>query len=179
MVTTVFMIDHNFSLIINPEAVKICPVLKKLTEEQILYIVLAYDYTFGPYRRKPLEERKAMAKERIWPNQPDDFIPEDFKLMKEAIAEYKSLIFDHNRESRDVLLQKKQLLEKELITESSAIRVKGIMDTINLIDDRLDNLVIKISTADKSMELKGGGELTWIELWQISRSEFKRANIIE
>lgn len=170
----VFNVDVNGGIILSDEAVKLCPKLKLLTKEQLLYIILAYDYSNGPYRRKPLQERQKLAKRRVWGNK--EFDPESFKKIVEAGEEYTSLIYDHNKQMRDVLLEKLDTLNLELIRETQTHKITGLLKAQEAIELRIDSYDQKIDIREQAAILKGDKKLSFIEEMQRNRAEYlKRA----
>ena len=72
----IFRVNKELTAILDIEAVKLCPELAMLTDDQVMYIILAYDIIDSPYRLKQLDERKRVAKERIFGDKED---PEKFQ----------------------------------------------------------------------------------------------------
>jgi len=167
----VFTINSGHTAILSNDAVKLCPSLTKLTKDQVLYIILAYDYIDSPWRRFPLEDRQRLAKRKIWNDK--QFIPEDFKKIVAGIEEYKGLIYDVEREQRDVLLKKLDSLNNDFIKESDTERLTKIMKSQDLIQKRLDEIDIKIDIKEEKIKLKAGKQLSYIEQFQRNRAKFE------
>ena len=165
----VFSVNEEHTVVLRPEAAKLCKYLKKVTEDQLIYIILAHDYAFSPYRLKPPQERKNLALSRVFPK-----LKEEPVELLDAVEEYKGLIYDHNIASKDRFLQKKVILEKALIGETEARKIKEIMETIELIDSKIDKVVEKIHQAELEFELKGGGDLSLIEKWIMNRESYQQ-----
>ena len=169
----VLIISTNGRIVVNDLATSLCPNLKKLQEDVLIYIALVYDYVGSPYRLKAIEERKKLALIRFWPDQPD-YIPEDDENIKKGIVEFQGCIFNHNYYIRDKLLSKLIRLEEELTSETTAQKIRGLMETMDLVSKKIDELNDKIMQRESELELRGGGEMTWIEEWQSNRDEFNR-----
>lgn len=169
----VLIIGQNGRVVVNDLAVSLALHLKKCKSTELLFIVLKYDYVYSPYRLKAIQERHKLAVIRCWPDQPE-YIPEDDDRIKRAIIEFESLTFNHNYFIRDRLMTKLIRLEEELAGEISAPKIRGLMETMDLIGKKIDELNDKIMQQESELELKGGGELTWIENWQKNQEEFNK-----
>ena len=60
-----FKLTRDNTAILHKDCYKLCPELKTLTEKQLLYVILAYDYK-SPYFQLPLEERKRTARAQVF-----------------------------------------------------------------------------------------------------------------
>lgn len=167
----VFTVNSSHTVILSNEAVKLCPELRQLNEQQVLYIILAYDYIDSPWRRQPLEDRKRLAKRKIWGDK--KFVPEDYKKVAAGINEYKGLIYDPEREQRDVLLTKLNSLNNEFINETDTGALTQLMKSQDLIQDRIDAFDIKIDIKEEKVKLKAGKKLSYIEQFMRNRSKFE------
>ena len=58
----VLIISTNGRIVVNDLATSLCPNLKKLQEDVLIYIALVYDYVGSPYRLKAIEERKKLIR---------------------------------------------------------------------------------------------------------------------
>lgn len=175
---SVLILSQNGRIVINDLAVSLCPNLKKLKQEELLYVILAYDWINSPFRLRAPEERKRFAVARCWPERPD-FLPEEDEKVKKGIEEFIGLIWNHNYDYRDRLTTKLIMLEQELVGETSGTRIKGLMDTMDVVSKKIDQLNEKILQRESELELRGGGTMTWIEQWQSNKEEFnKRAQVV-
>lgn len=166
----VFTVNSSHTVILSIEALRLCPELSKLNEQQVLYIILAYDHTDSPWRRHPLEDRKRLAKRKIWGDK--KFIPEDFKNVALAIEEYKGLIYDVEREQRDVLLAKLNSLNNDFISETDTSALTQIMKSQDLIQERIDAFDVKIDIKEEKIKLKAGKKLSYIEQFMRNREQY-------
>lgn len=166
----IFTVNNNHTVILSSDAVKLCTELSKLTEEQVLYIILAYDYLESPWRRYPLEDRKRLAKRKIWGE--NEFIPEDFKNVSSAIDEYKGLIYDIDYEMRDSLLSKMKTLDNNLTIETDTTKINLILKSQDIIKARLDELDVKIDIKQEVIKLKSSKKLSYIETFMRNRKQY-------
>ena len=169
----VFKMDHNFEIILNPEAIKLVPELIGLNQDQLRYVVLVTDYVDGPYRKKPKDERRNMAKKVIYG---------DIKKMVEtekirnAIKGYKSLIFDIRRETVEVYTDKVKKLQKEsLAPDLTFNRMKDIDNNITFLQDRIVSINHDLDVEEgENIEIKGKKSLSYIEQWQRNQREWRK-----
>lgn len=158
-----FTVNKENSLILDSEAIKLCPGLKKISDEEILFVVLAYDYK-SPYHQFPEEERVRKAKRHVWGTIEGEQDQKDDVL--EAIDLYRSLQYDVRRETIINYSKKIDHLNRLLANEESARNIKSLDETIDRLLQRIDTLQNEVDKADESVELKGGGKLSLIEKWQ-------------
>lgn len=168
----VFKLDANFEVILNPEAVKLVPELSGLTKEELRYVILVVDYVDSPLRRKPIDERKAIASKMI--NGESKLIKETAKL-KNAMIGYKGLIFDIRRETIDIYNQKIRMLQKEsLSADVSFSRMNEIDKTITFMQDRVESMQHQLNIEEsEEVVLKGNKKLSYIEIWQKRQKAFR------
>lgn len=150
-----------------PEAIALCPVLSFLTEEQLRYIIITYDYIGGPYSQKPESERSLIAITTIYGSESrmtrNDI--ENNELMISAIDSFKSLIYDTRKNSIDRLKNKLSLLEKQLaecdandfntlknITSSSDIILKQVIRLEKIDEEEEEKLKIRGDKEESMIE---------------------------
>lgn len=174
---SVFKVNHEFDAILNPDAAKLCEHLQKVSKEELLYIILAYDYTDGPYRMRTPDERKNLAKKRVYKTM--DIEPETEKV-KKAVEEYKSLIFDVRRETIDNYKKKVSKYQKEsLMEEISVAKLKEIDTAIKFLQTRISEIESEIFTEEKyDAYIKGDKKLSMIEKWQMNIRKYNEHKMI-
>ncbi len=169
----VFKMDRNFEIILNPEAIKLVPELIGLNQDQLRYIVLVTDYVDGPYRKKPKDERRNMAKKVIYG---------DIKKMVEtekirnAMKGYRSLVFDIRRETIEIYTDKVRKLQTEsLMPDLSFSRMKDIDNQITFLQDRIVSINYDLDVEEgENIEIKGKKVLSYLEQWQRNRREWRK-----
>lgn len=167
----IFIVNSSHTVIISNEAVRLCPELAKLTQEQVIYIIMAYDYIDSPWRRYPLEDRKRLAKRKVWGDK--KFVPEDFKNVLAGINEYKGLIYDVDREQREILLAKLNSLNNQFISETDTGNLALLMKSQDLIQKRLDEVDIRLDIKEENIKLKAGKKLSLIEQFMRNRGQYE------
>lgn len=170
---SVFKIDKNYKVILNPEAAKLIPELAALSDDMLMFVILVADYCDGPYRRKPVEERRALALKRVFAGKN---VNVDTKQVIAALDSYKGLVFDVRRETRDVYMTKLSFYQKELLKSDVDIkRMKDLDSSIQFLEERISKIDISLEADDiKEIELKGQKKLSYIEIWQIRQKEYQK-----
>lgn len=169
---SVFKIDKNFEAVINIDALKLVPELKGLSQQELRYVILVVDYVDSPFRKKPLEERKLLAKKKIFGS--TDVKVETPNVLAGMDA-YKSLIFDIRRETTDIYKAKVKGMHKETLQDSTAFsRLKELDQTISFLSDRIKSIEHELDIEeDEEIELKGKKKLSYIEIWQRNQKDYR------
>lgn len=169
----VFKIDKDGIPRLSEDALKLTIHLGKLKSDELLYVILTYDYIDSPYRQKPLSLRKRQAILRIWGNKLN-IDPESTKQMKEAIKEYRSLIFDQKRELLERYEEKIQVLQLDFIKADTSSAIKNVSDSIKIVIAQKESLDYDIRTNEQLVILKGERKLTWLEEMKKNNDLFKK-----
>lgn len=169
-----FVIDEKKKTVLHPYAVKLCPELKGLKEEDILFIVLAFDY-HSPYRQFPERTRLVKAMFHVWgDNKPELLEEEDRpKYMKVAIEAYKSLQYNRNQELINTYLKKIEKAQEEILLEDSPTKLKNLREIIS--GFRKDIRELETEVVEQNIlesELKGDRELSLLEQWQSNMKQY-------
>lgn len=169
---SVFAINRNFEILLNPDAVKLVPELTSLTDKELRYVILVVDYVDSPYRKKPFEERRLMAQKVVFGKINQSPEPKKIQL---AMDSYKSLIFDIRRETIDIYKGKIIKLQKETIApDVSFSRMKEIDSTISFLQDRVATIEHDLDIEEsEEIQLKGQKKLSYIEVWQRKQKEYR------
>jgi hypothetical protein len=170
---SVFKVDKNFKVILNPEAVKLVPELSSLTNDEMIFVILVMDYEDSPFRKKPLEERRALAIKRVFGDKP---VNVDNKKIYDAMESYKSLVFDIRRETLDVYKLKAQLYHKEALNPDVEFkRIKELDQAIQFLEERIDKIQTSLEVDElNEFELKGQKKLSHVEVWQRRQKELRK-----
>jgi len=169
---SVFKVDKNFDAVLNIDAVKLVPELKGLSQDELRYVIMVIDYVDGPFRKKPLDERKLLAKKKVFGS--TDVKPETPNVLIGMDA-YKSLIFDIRRETVDIYKQRIKALQKETIQETTSFtRLKELDSTMTFLMDRIKSIEHELDIEeDEEIELKGKKKLSYLEIWQRNQKDYK------
>jgi hypothetical protein len=166
---SVFKIDKDFRIILNKDAVKLVPELSSLNENELKYVILVMDYVDGPFRRLPIDERRDLARKKIYGNLKVN--PESEKV-KVAMEAYKGLVFDIRRETIDIYNKKIHQLQKETLSDISINKIKEYDQSITFLQTRVETLLHDLDMEeDKEMQLRGDREISYIEIWQLRQKK--------
>jgi hypothetical protein len=161
MYHTIFRVDEQSKIVLDRDAVKLCPGLKKINQDDLLFIVLAYDYD-SPLKRLDENERILRAKRRAYSDDDVKFS----KAVLTAIEEYRSLQYDEKRETVITYQSKIRKLRTELLNEQNQSIIKSMVSTIKSLQDSVDELTEQINRDTETLMLSAGGKLSTIEKWQ-------------
>lgn len=165
----IFRLNRDNTVVITPEAKDLCPILSRLDADSFLYVVLVYDTLDSPYRNMPVEDRRRIARNRIWGRDSTD--PEDSSTLVDAIEEMRSICYDPNQENKEVLMHKLSLLNNELL-QSSTVSIKAVLDAIKSVEERIEEINERMEKDLDMINLKGGKTLSFVEMFIRNREKF-------
>lgn len=170
---SVFKVDKNFSMIIHPDAYRLVPELKSLDEKDMLYVILVADYIDGPFRKLPIEERKLLAKKKVYGDKAP--YPEKTAKIRHAIEGYKGLVFDIRYETIDIYKSKiKKMHLETLSSDISVSRMKEVDASISFLEERIAKIEKDLNMEEEqAIMLRGNKELSFIEKWQRRQKDYK------
>jgi len=162
---TLFRFNKFDRTALHPEAIKLAPKCKKLSHEELFFIVLAYDWN-SILKRYPKADRIRKAKRMVWgKDESDDWFPEKDPKIMEAIEEYNGFQYDENRSLRDAYRSKITELQ-DMLLAASPTTLKAIDEAIQRLQKRISETEEEIKKNDEIALLKGGDRLSFIENWQ-------------
>ena len=169
-----FHLDQKNNTILHPEAVRLCPELRLLSEKEALFIILAFDYN-SIYKQYPERQRLSKAIWHVFGDNNPKFLDEDKreKRIQAAIEAYKSLQYNRNEELISIYQQKIEQSQQEILMEDSSTRLKNIRDIIS--GFRKDIRDLETEIIEKNIleaELKGDRELSLVESWQTNMKHY-------
>lgn len=156
-----FYIDEKNNAVLRPDCIKLCPELSVLDEQELLLIILAYDY-HSPYRQWPEPERKRKAMIHVYGEKIDDAY--DTLKMKAAIAAYMSLQYDSKVELAHNYQHKIDNMLRVLEEDSAPTSIKKSLETIDLLRKSIRELQNEYEETVKNKGvIKGNQELSLLE----------------
>ena len=171
---TLFYLDNKKKSLLHRECYELCPELRLITSEEVLFIVLAEDYK-SPYNRFPREERIRRAKRHVWGT--SDAKNENKQTVKNAMKLYRSLQYDVKRETMINYVKKIELINKEMLEDNSSMNIKKHVEAISLLQKEIDKLQDDIDMNElKLVQLEGGGKLSLLEQMQASKELYELKN---
>lgn len=165
----IFKLDFRKRAILNKECTGLCPELRKITEKDLLAIILTYDY-YSPYHQFPLEERLRKAKRHVYGDDNVNF--EKKKIISKAIELYKSLQYDYKRELIETYRSKIFVLQKSLEDTTDNKELGLMLDSISKLGTSIEKMQKEIEKEDDYLEIKGGTKLSLLEKLQQNRELF-------
>lgn len=167
---TPFAISLDGTVVLNKDAVKLVPELRSLSNDELLFVICVEDYVNSPYRARPYEDRKRLSLVRF-------FGKEDFAVPKKVLMAmdlYKGLIFDIKRETAEILKQRVIDLNLSLFKESDPLKIKKILDSVDMLESRINNIEISVMQSERVIDVKAGKRLSFIEQWQLNQKEKRK-----
>jgi predicted nucleic acid-binding Zn-ribbon protein len=170
---SVFIISSDFKVVLNPDAVKLVPELRSLTQEELIYVILVVDYVDSPLKSKPFEERQRMACRKVFKKDFDESI--ETGKIKQAMTSYKGLVFDIRRETLDAYKRRVKTLHSDLLMDNlSAKNMKDLDSSVQFLEARIASIENDVNRSDQqNLELKGQKKLSFLEMYQRNQNEFK------
>jgi hypothetical protein len=166
-----FRINDKKKLVLDKACLQLCPKLKLLSEQQLLYTILVYDY-YSKYHQFPIQDRKDRAIFEIYGASVKN--PEDSKILKDGIIEYRSLQYDSRLETISTYNNKIAKLNSMVDAEDDPGRLEKLLKSTQILEKRIKDIQTEIDTDVQVAELHGGGRLSLIESLQENMDKFKR-----
>lgn len=164
----IYTLDREGKIILHEDSIKLSPILMDLSEAELRYIILVYDYVCSPYARKPIDDRRELAIRDL-----GDI--DESKLLRE-IDELNSLIFDSKRYTIDLFINKISKLNKDLMDTEDSKEIESLDKSISILQKRVDEYEADLVKDNDRVILKGGKELSLLErmkrskkLWELNK----------
>lgn len=168
-----FYIDKQAKKVLHPHAIKLCPELGVLSEQETLCIIMAYDY-HSPYNQFPEEERQRKAEAYVWGTSAPAKLWEKEK-MKLAADAYKSLQWNPKIELIRVYQKKIEDLNDDLSRTLKDTTITEVVKTTKELRKYIQELEDEvISDEIEESHLTGNKELSWLEKMQANKEYYER-----
>lgn len=160
-----FYFDSKNNVLLQPDVVRLEPQLGLLSEKEVLFIILAYDYN-SIFRQFPERQRVSKAIWKVFEDNVPELLNEDKrpKRIKEAILAYKSLQYNRNIELIEMYNRKIDELIELLEAENSNTGIKNLTESIDRFKKNIkaiESEVLEEKIIDG--QLKGKVELSFLE----------------
>jgi hypothetical protein len=165
-----FAFSQKKGVFIYPQALKLTNKLKKMSAEQQMFIMAAYDYN-SPFHQHPEDERIRMAASTYLKGTKD---PLAIKGMEAAIEEYCALQYDPKRETIRNYNNKIASLNKILIKSNIPKDIVELDKAIEMLLKRQRDLQSEIDKSLDVVEIKGQGSLSTVEMFQRRMEEYHK-----
>ncbi len=172
-------IDSKGNLTLASEAMKIVPALSYCRQEDMRFVILAYDYLHGPFLEMPKDARIAMAINMIYKGKKSR---EELEYDLQGIINiYCSLIYEIDYETRDALRTKiAQLIQKirelNMNDEDDVKRLQSYDKALKILRAQYDEYDTRIRKEEEKLELKGNKTESFIETLRRRRRLYELAN---
>lgn len=165
----IFKLDSRKRIILNKECIRLCPDLTKISEDELITIILAYDYN-SPYHQFPQEERLRKAIRHVYGKDNNTFGKK--KTVAKAIENIKSLRYDYRRELVDTYRSKIFMLQTKLNGTMDNKDIGLILDSITKLNTSIERMQREIDKTDDFSDIKGGTVLSLLEKLQQNKELF-------
>lgn len=166
-----FKVDKNNKVLLHPECVKLCPEFNVLSQEEIVFIVLVYDYN-SPFSQLIEEERIRRAMFHIWNDNKLDLLGK--QKIKNAISAYKGFQYNPKIEIVNTYQKKISMLLEELEGLSSGELIKKNMEATSRLRAGIRELEQEIiESYQEEGTLMAGAELSFLEKIQKNMEYYK------
>jgi len=156
-----FYIDKKGKILLHPDVYKVEPFFRKLSSDQVCYLILRCDYK-SQFHLWPTEERKRKAKGWVFGMDASD--PKEDPKIAKAIKRYDELQYNDKEHTKRVYQDKKRKFELVFQHETDPIKSDKIMDSINKLQHAIEKIDKEILTdTQTSYQLKGKKQMTLIE----------------
>lgn len=171
--SAIIKISKDGKSIVNKDALILEPNLKNVTEGDLIYIALAYDYENSLFRKLPTDQMKEKAIEYAYGKNYKKN-PEDFIKIKAAIESFKALNYNELDEELRVYKDNHKKLLNELRNGSdlSQQRLTAIANSMKYYRSEIERIEKQKNIDEELLEIKGGKKLSWIEIWQRNRDKY-------
>jgi 23S rRNA-/tRNA-specific pseudouridylate synthase len=162
---SIFLLDSSGHIVIEPVAVHLVAEFEDLTEDQIRYLVLAYDFAHTVFKQQPQSNWRKLACEYVFKHRDPEKAEKDISTM--AIKMFKALVYDEDREQKVKLVRRKRELQNEILTVQGAVKMKAIIESVTMIDRLIADIEQKIAFSDEEIILANkNAKLSMIEKYQ-------------
>lgn len=166
-----FNLNKKNSAVLDKDAIKLCPELAYLTDEEILFIICGYDYS-SPYKQLPENDRIRRAIFHAYGSTESN--PLDREIVKIAVDCYRSLQYDPKRELIRTYKKKLNTLDRALEQAEQAAVMKTIIQAQRDIVKSIDTLEDEISKNEQEeAQIEGGLKNSYLEKMMRRREVYK------
>jgi hypothetical protein len=165
-------INEKSNTILHPDAVKLFPGFNVLSQDEILFIVLAYDYC-SPYSGFTEDDRLRKASLHVWSDNRIELLSK--QKIKNAIEAYKGLQYNPKIELNRAYQRKIDELILAMEGVISADLIKKTMESIKLLRTSIRELEQEVlAVYEEEGKMVGGGERSFLENMHKNRDLYKK-----
>jgi hypothetical protein len=165
-------INEKTNQILHPDAVKLFPGFNVLTNDEVLFIVLAYDYN-SPYSAFPEEDRLRRASLHVWSDNRLEIL--DKQKIKNAIEAYKGLQYNSKIELSRAYQKKIDDLNSSLETTVDANQIEKILKSQKLLRASIRELEQEVlASYEEEDKLVGNATRSFLETMHKNKELYKK-----
>jgi hypothetical protein len=160
-----FYVDKEGKAFLHKDVYKLCPEFGILRDEEVMAVVLIYDY-HSPYHQLDLSDRRRRVLKQL--SLSENF--EDSAKIKSAVKLYQSLQYDGRRDIIYEYKKKVKMLSVQLMDpECSPNKITQILSSQDLLNQKIQDLEKEVEFSMFQSNLKGGRSKSLIEWMQENR----------
>lgn len=165
-------LNKNGTFVLAPEIAKMEPSLAKLTEEELLAVILAYDY-FSVYRQLPEHERLRRAHTQVFKAKRSNFWTEP-KII-EAVNAYMGCQYDERREQVKTYQVKIALINESIRISDSPTAISNHVKTNKELRAALNEMEEELMMDEEKdlITIKGKGQLSFLAKIMRNKEKYK------
>jgi len=165
-------INEKSNQLLHPDAVKLFPGFNVLSHDEILFIVLAYDYC-SPYSAFVEDDRLRRASLHVWADNRLDLLQK--QKIKNAIEAYKGLQYNPKIELSKSYQKKINELNDAMVSMSAPDAIKKTIESINLLRKSIRELEQEVlAVYEEEGRMVGGGERSFLETMQKNKELYRK-----
>ncbi len=173
-----FHIDAKNNTVLRPECVKLCPELSALDQDELLFIIKAFDH-FSPLRRYPEQDRIRRSMLDVWHDNKPKMLSaieggDPHHRINVAIRAYKSLQYDPKIELMQTYQETVDQIRTTISPDLSDKEMKSKLENIVQLRGHIKALEAEVTEAvlDEG-QLKGDQELSYLERIQRNKTLYE------
>lgn len=156
-----FYTDKKGNALLHKDVYRLCPEFSVLKESEVTYIVLVYDY-YSPFSQLEQQDRQRRAEKQLG----FENIEKSDKI-RSAIQLYLSIQYDSKRAIIKGYQDKIKMLQHQLMDpDTSPSKITQILQSQDILQNKIDDLQSEIEFSMFSAELKGGRTKSLLEYMQ-------------
>lgn len=168
---SIFRLDSKGNVVFNSAARKLVPQFEALNEKQMKYLVLAYDMANTVFKQLPKKEWRNRACMSAFGHEDPDS-EEKKKALHQALPFFKILVYDEDREMKQMFQERKRYLLAEMLKDENIKEMKVYTDAIKQLDNKIKELDSKITSNDEIVMMASKGQrLSVLEMYQRKMKE--------
>lgn len=173
-----FYIDPKSNILLRPECVQLCPELGALDEDELLFIIKAFDH-FSPLRRYPEQDRIRRSMLDVWHDNKPKIIAaiesgDMHHRINVAIRAYKALQYDPKIELINKYQETVDEIKQSITSDLSDKELKSKLENIENLRKHIKALETEITEVIiEEGQLKGDQELSYLERLQRNKKLYE------